>query len=96
MSLSIFNKKAGQVAIAVFLATCAQISTAGEWVSGQVTAIDLQTKSIRIDDQIFTLSPSVLYATTSPVKTLRPGDGVRYEAEAKLIKRIEMVKLPPT
>jgi hypothetical protein len=65
-------------------------------VSGQVTSINLETKSIRINDRVFTLSPAVLYDTTNPVKSLQPGQGVRYEADGKLIKRIEVVKLPPT
>ncbi|MHB0916230.1 MAG: hypothetical protein ACYC39_08390 [Thiobacillus sp.] len=96
MFLSMLNRKACQVAIGVLLATCAQISAAAEWVSGQVTSINLETKSIGIDDRVFTLSPAVLYATTHPVKALQPGQAVRFEADGKLIKRIEVVKLPPT
>ena len=96
MLFNMLNRKACQITFGVLLATCAQISTATEWVSGQVTSINLETKSIGIDARVFTLSPAVLYATPNPVQGLKPGQAVRYEAAGKLIKRIEVVKLPLT
>jgi len=96
MSFSMLNRKACQVTFGILLATCAQVSAAAEWVSGQVISINFEAKSIVIDDRVFTLSPAVLYATTSPVKVLQPGQVVRFEADGKLIKRIEVVKLPLT
>lgn len=91
-----FNRKARQLAFGVLLTACAQISAAAEWVSGRVTSINLATSSIGIDNRVFTLSPDVLYAATPPVKTIQPGQSVRYQADGKLIKRIEVVKLPLT
>ena len=96
MSFNMLNRKICQIAFGVLLATCVQISAAAEWMSGQVTSINLETKSIGIDDRVFTLSPAALDATTSPVQGLKPGQAVRYEAAGKLIKRIEVVKLPLT
>lgn len=95
MSFNMLNRKACQLAFGVLLVTCTQISAAVEWVSGRVTAINLETKSIGIDDRVFTLSPALLYTTSSPVQGLKPGQAIRYEADGKLIKRIEVVKLPP-
>jgi hypothetical protein len=90
------NRKACQVVMGVLLAICAQLSAAAGWVSGQVTAINPETNSIEIDSLAFTLPAAGRYDTTNPIKALKPGQAVRYEADGKFIKRIEVKALPPS
>lgn len=95
MSISMLNRKICQVTAGILLAACAQISVAAGWVSGRITSMNSETKVIGIDDRTFTVSPAALYDMSDPIKALQPGQAVRFEADGKLIKRIEVVKLPP-
>lgn len=95
MSINMFKEKISQLAAGIFLAAWAQISVADGWVSGRITAMSHETKVIGIDDRTFTLSPAALSGISDPSRVLQPGQAVRFEADGKLIKRIEVVKLPP-
>jgi hypothetical protein len=96
MSIKLLNRTSGQVFMGVLLAACVQVSAAAEWVSGQVTAINPETGSIEIDGLAFTLTAAARNDARNSSKTLKSGQAVRYEAEGKLIKRIEAITLPPT
>lgn len=96
MSIKILNRKSGQILMGVLLAVCAQISAAAGWVSGQVTAVNLEAGSVEVDGLAFTLTASARKEAANSTKTLKPGQAVRYEAEGKLIKRIELITLPPS
>jgi hypothetical protein len=96
MSIKILIRKSSLVLMAALLAASAQISAAAGWVSGQVTAVNLEAGSIEVDGLAFTLSASAKKEAANSTKTLKPGQAVRYEAEGKLIKRIELITLPPS
>lgn len=95
MFIRMLNRKTCRVAVGMLLAVSTQISAAAGWTSGRVTSMNPETKVIGIDDRTFTLSPAALYDMTEPIKALHPGQAVRFEADGKVIKRIELVKLPP-
>lgn len=78
------------------LALWSQMSLAGEWTTGQVTSINLELNKIVISERALTLSMAVKLGQYSQLRTIKPGQGVRYEAEGTVIQRIELVKLPPT
>jgi hypothetical protein len=80
----------------VLLAVCSQLSMAVEWMTGQITAINAETNSIEIDDRAFVLTAAVRYDRANPIKALKPGLTIRYEAEGKFVKRIEVIQLPPS
>lgn len=93
MSASILNRTICRIGLGVLLLASAQFATAAEWVSGTVSAFNPLSSSIVIDGHAFTLSASASYTAT---KEIRKGQAVRYEADGKLIKRIEVVTLPLT
>jgi hypothetical protein len=94
--MNMSNRIVRQLALGVLLAACSPFSAAAGWVSGQVTAINPETNSIEIDSLAFTLPAAGRYDTTNPIKALKPGQAVRYEADGKFIKRIEVKALPPS
>jgi hypothetical protein len=94
MSIKILNRKSSQFLMGVLLAACAQISAAAGWVSGQVTAVNLEAGSVEIDGLAFKLATSARSELSNAGKMLKPGQAVRYEAEDKLIKHIELITLP--
>jgi hypothetical protein len=85
-----------RLCLGVVLAAWAQASVAAGWVTGQVTAINLDRNQIVINDRTMTLSAAVKLSEYNQLKAIKPGHGVRYEAEGTVIKRIEPVQLPPT
>lgn len=87
-----FRRKVGELGMVTFLAVFASLAGAAGWVSGRVNAVNLATQTVKIDSQMFTLAP----AASSLIHSLKAGQAVRYEAEGKVIKRIEVVKLPPS
>lgn len=93
MSMSMLNRTIYRIFLGVLLLASAQIAAAAGWVSGTVTAFNPLSSSIVIDGDTFTLSASASYTAT---KEVRNGQAVRYEADGKQIKRIEVVTLPPT
>ena len=96
MSKSMLKKRLSQAGMAMLLCAFAQLASAADWVSGRVTAVNPATSSIEINGQTFTVSPAASYATSSQFKSLKPGQAIRYEADGRTIKRIEVVKMPPT
>jgi hypothetical protein len=82
--------------LGIALVAWAPLSVAAEWVTGQVTAIKLERNEIVISDRVLTLSTAAKLSQYSLLKTIKPGQGVRYEAEGTTIQRIELVQLPPT
>lgn len=93
MSMSMLNRTIYRICLGVLLLASAQFAAAAGWVSGTVTAFNPLNSSIVIDGNAFTLSASASYTAT---KEIRSGQAVRYEADGKLIKRIEVVTLPLT
>ena len=93
MSTSMLNRTISRIFLGVLLLASAQFATAAGWVSGTVTAFNPPSSLIVIDGHAFTLSAS---ASNTATKEIRNGQAVRYEADGKLIKRIEMVALPLT
>jgi hypothetical protein len=91
-----FKCRISQAGMVALLSVFASLASAAGWVSGRVNAVNPATQSIKIDGQTFTLAHAASSATASQIRSLKPGQAVRYEAEGKVIKRIEVVKLPPS
>jgi hypothetical protein len=85
-----------RILLGVLLAVCSHLSIAAEWMSGQITAINPETNSIEIDGRALTLTAAAKYDRTNPIDKLKPGLVVRYEADGKFVKRIEVIQLPPS
>lgn len=90
------TRNARLLCFGVVLAAWGQVSVAAGWVTGQVTAINLERNQIVINDRAMTLSAAAKLSQYNQLKAIKPGHGVRYEAEGTTIKRIELVQLPPT
>lgn len=90
------TRNARLLCFGVVLAAWAQVAVAAEWVTGLVTAINLERNQIVISDRVMTLSAAAKLSQYNQLKAVKPGHGVRYEAEGTTIQRIELVQLPPT
>lgn len=93
MSANLFYRTLCQICLGVLLVASVPYAVAAEWLFGTVTTFNPQTRSIGIDGLTFTLTASAGYPTA---KEFKRGQAVRYEADGKLIKRIEVIQLPPT
>ncbi len=82
--------------LVLVLASLGQTSIAAEVVSGQITAVDLARDSVEVDGVAYRVSNSVKHGATPRLKDIRPGQGVRIEADQGTINRIELIRLPPT
>jgi len=95
MTTNIWVRKFGLLGLGVLLASLSQMSIAADWVYGRVTAYSPQLNQVVINNQSFTFSSAERLALESALKNIQPGQRVRYEADGKTIKRIEVLVPPP-
>lgn len=74
----------------------ASMPSTADWNSGTVTGVVVETGEIQINGVPYLSNAQTLSKPQGLIKLLRPGQGVRFEAQGRLIKQIELQNLPLT